>query len=222
MAPEKPQCEVAAWAGAAVLWLAVCAAALSLALLGLLSVPHERSPVEIENSCTALVAGQVFFILFLWPLFERRAQGGPVTVQLAWAVVRLVALLTLSAPFILIALQTSAAGAGAVIRSQCLFVVLGVAVAAAVRLPRAGSWYYPAMFVLSGVVPFAAYLLRETARVSTGWAGAVSPFWASGVVSAGGQWGGPLIIFAALAAVSVGALLVLGSRCRRPVVPEER
>ena len=195
------------WAGAAMLWLAVCAGAVSAALLGLLSIDRPdkvlRSPVEIEHAFIALVAGQAFFLVFLWPLFEHPAATRAETRGLLGAVTRLTGLLLLSAPLVLVARQTSSVGAGDVLRSQALLWVGGVAVAAALRLPGARAWYYPAACFLSGVVPLAAYLLREEGELPADWAAVLSPLWATGAAAAGATSVAALILFATLAAGAV-------------------
>jgi len=219
--PKERNRNSSAWPVAAMLWLALCAAAISVAMLGVLSVERERSAVDIENSYAALVVGQTFFLVFLWPLFERRALNGPATHQIAGSLTRLAGLLILSVPFILLALRVSETPAAWVIRSQALLLFIGVAAAAAVRLPGAVAWYYPAAFVLSALVPLAAYLLREEGRVPTAWAAAVSPFRASGGAAAGLEAAAPFIVFGALAAVTLAAVLFFRSRGPQPRAPKE-
>ena len=109
-------------------------------------------------------------------------------------------------PLILLTLRTRETGVTTLMWSQGLVLIIGVTAGAAVRLRDAVSWYYPAAFLLSAVVPLAAYLLREEGGVPTAWAGVVSPFWAAGVVASGARGLAPLIVFACL---GVGALLAL-------------
>jgi hypothetical protein len=209
----------ARWTGAAMLWLAVCCATTCVALLGLLSVERLPSPVEIESAYPALVVGQAFFLVFLWPLFERPGRRGG---EGAWgAAARLLGLFLLSAPLIVVALRTSETGLPAVIRSQLLVLLIGVTVAAVIRLPGSVSWYYPAAFLLSAVVPLAAYLLYEEGGVSTAWAAAISPFWASGSVAAGGGFMPPLAVFACLGCGALGALAFVRLGAARAVRPDQ-
>jgi len=193
------------WTGAAITWLAVCGLAVATAVLGLLSVERLRSPVEIEGAYVALVVGQAFFLIFLWPLFERGRRNGAWR-DAAGLDVRLVALLALCVPFVLIARRTATVPFAVVARSQGLVVLLGLAAGIAARLPGARVWYYPGAFVLSAGVPLAGYLLHEEGGVSLAWAASVSPLWAAGATAAGTASPAPLIVFGGLAC---GALLCL-------------
>jgi hypothetical protein len=194
MSKQSPRSLSGVWLGAA-LWLATCLAAFGIAVLGLLSTERLRSPVEIEAAPAALAVGQVFFLMVLWPLFERRADRGDLLGGLA----RLAALMLLSAPLVLLSSTLTAVGARELLLGQLLVAVLGVLVVSTVRLPRFHTWYYPALFLMSAVVPFAAYLLLETGGVSTSWAVPISPFWATGAVVAGTADGlNPLLAFGLL------------------------
>ncbi len=128
---------------AAMAWLAVCAAAVAVPVLGLFSVSRLRSPVEIESSYVALVAGQAFFLVFIWPLFERGAGGSILGVG-----VRLAGMLILSVPLVFLTLRFSEVVLGDVIWSQLLLVFIGVGAGTLVRLPGSVSWYYPGAFLL--------------------------------------------------------------------------
>lgn len=194
------------WAAAAVLWLAVCAAAVTIAVLGVLSVERLRSPVEIENSYVALVAAEAFFLVFLWPFFERRTAGGNFSEVLTGAGARLIGLLLLATPLVILATRLCETSTPTLVRSQAMIFLIGVAVASTVRLPGAGLWYMPAAFLLSAGVPFIGYLLREECGIPTAWAAVVSPLWASGAAAAGSPRFVSLIVFACLGA---GALLAL-------------
>jgi hypothetical protein len=200
------------WLGAAAAWLVTCAAALSVAVLGLLSVERLRSPVEIGAAPVALVVGQVFFLIVLWPLFERRAAQR----DLAGALARLASLLLLSAPLVVLAARLAEVDAWALVRSQVLVLMLGVTAAGAVRLPRFVTWYYPTVFLLSAVVPFAAYLLYQEGRVATGWAEPVSPLWAAGNVAAGMGSAAPLIVFGCVGVASIVAALLSAALLSAP------
>jgi len=205
------------WAAAAVLWLAVCAAAAAVAVLGVLSVERLRSPVEIDSAYVALVVAEAFFLVFLWPFFERRAGGESFGEVVAGAAARLVGLLFLATPLIVLATRLCETPPLAVVRSQAMVFLIGVAVAVAVRLPGAVLWYLPAAFLLSAGVPFASYLLREECGIPVAWAATLSPLWASGAAAAGSPSHASFIVFACLGA---GALLALAlSRRGAPEQP---
>lgn len=200
------------WILAPVIWLAVCAAAVSVASLGVFSTARYTSPVEIQNSSVALVVAQTLFLIFLWPLFEFNAP--PRTCNpagLGEAVLRLLGLILLGVPFFLLTLRTAEMAGGAILRGQLFLFVLGIAVAAFVRLSGAAMWYYPAAFFVSAALPFVAYLLREEGDIAASWAASVSPPWAAGrIVSGTADWT-PLILITILAATGVATLFV-GSR----------
>ncbi len=208
------------WTAVVTVWLVVCAAAVCVATLEVFSVEGWRSSVEIENATVALVIGQTFFLVVIWPLFEHRARGARVLADAAGAAGRLAGMLVLTTPLLLLTLRTSEVGAGAVIRSQVLLLVIGIAVWAALRLPGATAWYYPAAFVLSAVVSFAAYLLREEGGLSPTWATPISPFWAAGAVVSGAAFLPPLIVFASLGVAAVAARLLLGLRAEPAPRPD--
>ncbi len=210
MASSANRPELRRWRGAAVAWLATCGAAVGLALLGLLSVGSERSSVEIENAYAALVVGQALFVVFVWPLFERPRSDAERD-GLAGLCVRLAALFVLSLPFVILALTTRAVDVTVVVWSQALVMLMGLAAGSAIRLPSAETWYLPSAFVLSAVLPLAAYLLLEEGRVPAGWGAAVSPLWAAGAVASGGERLVPLVVFACLGAVLAAARLFAGA-----------
>ncbi len=193
---------------APVLWLAVCAAAVSAASLGLLSTARHPSPVEIENSSVTLIVAQTLFLVFLWPLFERETLRADNTVGLAEAALRLLGMILLGIPFLLLTLRTAEMATGDILRGQLFLLVLGIAVAALVRLPDAALWFYPVAFFVSAAVPFTAYLLREEGDVAASWAASVSPPWAAGRIVSGTAGWTPMVLFAFLAAASIAALLV--------------
>jgi hypothetical protein len=182
-----------------------------VAVLGLLSVERLKSPVEIESAGVALVVGQAFFLVVVWPWFERRASA-PGARSLADAVARLVGLLVLSVPFFLIARHVATFPLADFARSQAVVFGVGCAVLLAVRLPGWETWYFPAAFGLSAVLPFAAYLLHEEAGYSSAWASSLSPLWASGRAAAGGPILGSLVALGAITAVE---LVVLACRPAR-------
>ncbi|MFH1731653.1 MAG: hypothetical protein ABIF82_08390 [Planctomycetota bacterium] len=204
MSSRESESDIRRCAVAAAAWLVTCCAAVCVAALGILSVGKLRSAVEIESSYVALVVAQAVFLVFIWPLFESRGASGR-DGGLPGLCVRLAVLFVLSLPLLLLTLRTREIGLGAVVWSQVLVFLMGVTAGVAVRLPGAVSWYMPCAFLLSAVVPLAAYMLFEEGRVSAVWAGAVSPPWAAAAVASGGGRLAPLLIFACL---GVGVSLV--------------
>lgn len=199
MSSSERESDIRRCAVAAAAWLVTCCAAVCVSALGILSVGDLHSPVEIENSYVALVVAQAIFLVFIWPLFESRGGSGR-DGGLLGLCVRLVVLFVLSLPLLLLTLRTREVGLGAVVWSQVLVFLIGVTAGVAVRLPGAASWYVPCAFLLSAVVPLAAYMLLEEGQVSAAWAGAVSPLWAAGAVASGGGRLAPLLVFACLGA----------------------
>jgi len=185
--------------GELIAWLAVCGFALAGAFLGLLSSTRHKSFFDIENSYRSLVMAQVFFIYFLWPLFESKK-------QLYGSLIRLLGLVVAAVPLVVIALMTQEVSRLSVVLSQLFILVLGVSVAAALRLPRARAWYYPAALLVAAGVPFIAYLLYEQSGASTTWAAVISPFWAA--LSTIGGANLPLVFHACLAAALVAGALI--------------
>lgn len=208
MVPHQDKSAVHRCGAAVVAWLATCCAAVSVALLGLLSVEGLTSAVEIGNSFIALVVGQALFMVFVWPLFERRVADDGEN-GLPGLAVRLLALLALSLPLVLLTLRTAEVRVGSIMWSQVLVFVMGLASGAAVRLPRSVSWYMPSAFLLTAVVPLAAYMLIEEGGVSTGWAVGISPLWAAGAVASGAALLVPLLVFAGLGAAAWLPLLLV-------------
>jgi len=186
-----------------------------------LSAEGRRLHVGPENATAALVIGQVLFLVAIWPLFEHRARRAGMLADAAGAAGRLVGMLVLAAPLLLLTVRTCDVGAGAVVGSQVLLLAVGIAVWAALRLPGALCWYYPGAFMLSAVVPFAAYLLLEECGLSPAWAAAVSPFWSAGAVVSGAPLVPPLVFFASLGVVAVAARLLLGLRAKPAPRPDD-
>lgn len=215
MSSSRHRPAVRRYVAAAAVWLAICCAAVCAATLGVLSVEDTVSPVEIEGAFMALVVGQALFMIFLWPLFERRLASDGEN-GLPGLLIRLATLLILSLPLALLTLRTSEVRAAPLVWSQVLILLMGAMSGMAVRLPRSVSWYLPSAFLLSAVVPLAAYLLIEEAGGSAAWAVAVSPVWAAGAVASGAAGTAPLLVFACLGAAAwVSRLLV------RAVPPDE-
>lgn len=201
------------WVAAAVVWLVVCGGVACAAIVGLLSVKRLASPVEIENTYGALVAAQAFFLVFLWPLFERAPLDRESPARgVSGLLVRLVGLLVLAVPLVLIAVRTGDVSTAGVLWSQAFLLLVGVSAGAACRLPGAGVWYYPAAFLVAGVVPLLGYLLREEGGLSTEWAAVTSPLWAAGSLAAGGRVLWRMLVYGALAVGATAGLFVLGAR----------
>jgi hypothetical protein len=144
-------------------------------------------------------------MVFVWPLFERRVADDGENDLLGLAV-RLLALLALSLPLVLITLRTAEIRVASVVWSQALIFVMGLASGVAMRLPRSLSWYMPSAFLLSAVVPLAAFMLIEASRIPVGWAVGISPLWAAGAVASGAAWLVPMLVFAGLGAAACVSL----------------
>ena len=201
------------WAASAMLWLVVAAAAVCIALLGLLSVRRLTSPVEIENAYVALVVAQAFFLLMLWPLFEHRAPHAPLGRSLAEMLTRLAGLMLLALPLVAVTSRTTQLSTGQILRSQALLMTLGAAVGVALRLPGARIWYYPAAYLLSAGVPFIAWVLYETGGPTPlAWASALCPVWACGAAAAGTRALLPTAVFAGLALLGLAWLALARTR----------
>lgn len=211
---QRPRARVR-WVAAAVAWLVVCGVAVCVAVLGLLSQRRLRSPVEIESAYAALVSGQTFFLVFLWPLFEWSREEAGWVWGVGDALVRLLGLFLLSAPLVLVAVQPTVVRTSDVMASHAVLFLVGAAVAIALRLPGSVAWYYPSAFFLSAAVPLGAYLLRELGNVPTEWAAALCPFWAVGRAASGGRWLASALTFAALAGLGMAGLLQSARRMAR-------
>lgn len=189
--------------GALIAWLIISGAVVCAAFTGALSSARHKSILEIQTSYRALVMAQVFFVIFLWPLFERKNDG------LLGSVVRLLGLMLAAIPLVIITRLTQDLAWANVALSQLLIFIFGVSVAAAVRLPSSRAWFYPATFLVVAGAPFVAYLLFEQGRMSTAWAAVITPFWAALSVMDGARL--PIGFHACIAIALVLAAVI----CRR-------
>jgi len=176
--PPKPASEVfqpQQMAAAGIAFLAVCAAAVAACVAGVFSSENYRAFTEIENTYRGLIAAELFFVIFVWPLFSRRAgaTGAPA----------LAMLLVLSVPLVLIAVSVSNVSAAQVLRTQSLLFAVGAAAVAACKLMRRageqpGRFYYLAAAALAGALPLAQFVLLDVAGRGLQWLSCFSPFWA--------------------------------------------
>jgi hypothetical protein len=163
------------------------------------ALPFRLGFVRPDNLFVAFTEAQVGFVVLLWPLFL--GNEAP-----AAAFVRLGALVVLASPLLLVAANVSDAGAGTLIRTQLLVAALGgFAVALGATLGSgAAPGYYLGAFVLSALVPFAAFLSHEFGGPDLSGLSLVSPFWAAARPSFG-----PAALFGGLAVALLAARRLL-------------
>lgn len=179
--------------GAASAWLICCTLPVAIIFFG--HVAKFPAPAGIESAFPALVAGQIFFALFLWPIFERKFNEGflrGLHISAFW----LAGLLILSIPLVILARRTSDVSLPRAISAEALVFLIGMISSGAVRLPAWQRWFYPLAFVWSAVLPYAAYWLYEGGAVTV-WAAAGTPFWAALTIVVG-EITAPITVFATI------------------------
>ncbi|HUW35090.1 MAG TPA: hypothetical protein VM223_26060 [Planctomycetota bacterium] len=188
-----------------IVFLAVCAAAVAACLTGAFSSEGYRAFPEIENTYRLLMAAELFFLLFLWPLYC----GTPGAVSAP----ALGTLLVVSVPLVLIAARVSNVPAYMVARTHLLLLTVAAASAAACKLilrvgPRSRRWYYPLAAGLAGGLPLVQFVLLDiSGGAGARWLSCASPFWAMelALLPPGevprAYWPGALLVFAGVAAV---------------------
>ena len=196
-----------------IVFLAVNAAAIAVCVAGAFSSEGYRAFTEIENTYRCLMAGELFFVLFLWPLYCRRPGAASVPA--------LGVLLVVSVPLVLVAAYVSNVPGFMVARTQLLLLAAAGACMAACRLiGRAGGtawrWYYPVAAALAGGLPMVQFIMQDVAGGGAGWLSCASPFWAMELALRPPDsvprfyWPATLLFFAILAA----ALTAIHSRRR--------
>jgi len=187
-----------------IVFLAVCAAAVAACLTGVFSSEGYRAFPEIENTYRLLMAAELFFLVFLWPLYC----GTPGAVSAP----ALGTLLVVSVPLVLIAARVSNVPVYMVARTHLLLLAIAAASAAGCKLmlrigPRARRWYYPIAAGLAGGLPMVQFVLLDMTGGGARWMSCASPFWAMelAILPPGevprAYWPGALLVFAAMAAV---------------------
>jgi len=188
-----------------VVFLAINAAVVALCVSGALSSRSYRSFAEIENTYRCLMAGELFFIIFLWPLVG--AQRGAISVP------ALAALLVVSAPLVIAAAWVANVPVYAILLTHLLLLSVAAACVSTCRLIiRKGGrhWrhYYLGAAALAGGVPLAQFLLLDLTGAGLRWLSCVAPFWAMELAQQTGPdasrllWTLSVVFFAAVAAAA--------------------
>lgn len=180
-------------------------------------LPWRLSFVRPGNLFVVLAEVQVFFVLFLWPLFVPSLAGkGEAGRMFLHAGV----LVLLGIPPALVGAGISAVGPAAFLRVQFL-VAASAALAGAVLLVGVrrgcpvGPWYLLGAFAAAGLAPYAAFLHYEFGpREELPWIVVLSPFWGASRP----EGSGPLLQGIAAAALAA-AILALGRSRRGEVSP---
>ena len=187
-----------------IVFLAVNAVAIAVCVAGAFSSESYSAFTEIENTYRCLMAAELFFVLFLWPLYCRKPGAASVPA--------VGALLVISAPLVLVAAYVSNVPAFMVARSQLVLLAVASAVMAAWRLigregGTAWRWYYPAVATVAGGLPLVQFVIQDVAGGGADWLSCASPFWAMELALRSPDtvprlyWPATLLFFAAIAAV---------------------
>jgi len=158
-----------------IIFLGVNAVAIALCVAGALSTERYRSFPDLADTYRCLMASELAFVLFLWPVLggKRSMLNVPVLAVLA----------VISAPLVLIAASVANTGADAVLRSHLLLFSIAAAVIATWQLLRASRaaaarWYFLVVAALSGGLPLLQFLTLDLAGAQLRWLAVISPFWA--------------------------------------------
>lgn len=189
------------------------AAALSDAL------PYSFSFVRPENLFLCFTEAQIFFALFVWPLFIPPVAAGGGILPLA---LHAGGIVLLGFPLALVCANVSDAGLPTLLRGQALAASVTALVASLYALglrrgARVGPWYVLGAFVVSGGLPWLAFLLGEfgpAGRPGLPWLAALSPFWAGSRVD-----GNASLAQAAVWAAASAALFFAARAPRREAAP---
>ncbi len=161
-------------------WLGFLCGAIVAALGDVL--PWRIDFVGPGDLLTGLAVCQVFFALFVWPLFipsiAARGEAVPLLAHVG-------ALALLGLPLVLVCANVSDAGAVALVGSQVLAAALAALVAGIYSLGmrrgwRIGPWYVLGASVVSGGPPLALFVaggFGSAGDAGPAWAAALSPFW---------------------------------------------
>jgi len=192
---------------AAIAFLVVDAVAVAACLSGLFTSSSYRPFVEIENTYRCLMAAELFFVAFLWPLWGR---SGAVSVPV------LGLLLAVSVPLVVISAYVADVTGAVLVRTHLLLIAVSAAAVAATRLigrtrPEHIQYYYAIAAVLCGGLPLLQFLLLDLTGKGAPWLSFFSPFWAMELAqrdtadAARTYWAPTVLVFAGLAAL-MGAL----------------
>lgn len=186
-------------------FLAVCAAAVAGCVWGVASAKSYRSFLEIENTYRFLMATELFFIMFLWPLVG--ARSGAVSVPV------LAILVVISVPLVLIAAWVSNVQAYTIVLTHLLLLAVAAACVGACKMvARRGECYWRHYYLwaaaLAGGLPLVQFLMLDLTGKGLRGLSCISPFWAMeltqqpGLESSRLLWALSVLIFAAIAAVA--------------------
>jgi hypothetical protein len=172
-------------------------------------LPYRFTFVRPDNLFLCFTEAQIFFALFVWPLFIPSIAPGGETRPL---VVHAGGIALLGFPLGLVCTNVSEAGAMTLLRGQFLAAAVTALVAGIYALGlrrgrRVGPWYVLGAFVVSAGLPYLAFLLYEFGpadREGFPWMVSLSPFWAGSRVGGNGALA-QAAVWAALAAALFGA-----------------
>ena len=190
-------------------WLGVIGGALIVMLGDLL--PLSLSFVRADSLFTCFLQSQIFFVVFLWPLFLpvliRGSESG------TGLLVQVVVLMVFALPLSLLCANISDVSWGRLISGHALVVALavfvgGLFILAGARGWRTGPWYYLGAFILSAGLPYLGFLSHQVIEVDLSYFAAISPFWGALDVG-GGRTLAQSIVFGVLAAGLFSAATLL-------------
>ncbi len=195
-----------------VLWAACLAGALLVGAGGLL--PFRLGAAGPDQALALVVHAELFFVIFVWPLFIPRIltarEGGPA----AWGEGHLLGaqvllLLVVALPVALVGQDLADAEVSALFRGQVMVLGLGFFVTAlhdALGAARVRRGYFLGAFLASALLPFLGYLSIEFGVGSgLGFLAAVSPFWGAAQLAPGAALGwAPLVQSAIFGVLALG------------------
>jgi len=185
-------------------FLMVAGAAVAVCVSDAFSTRHYRPFPQIGNTYRCLMAAELFFVIFLWPMAG--ARRGAVNVP------ALAGLVVVSAPLVAVAAYVSNVQAYSIALTHLLLLAVAAASISGCSLAgraggRAWRWYYFAAVFLSGGIPLLHFLTINLTGVRLPWVSCISPFWAMELVqqtaaaSAKLYWAITVLIFTTSAAV---------------------
>jgi hypothetical protein len=177
-------------------------------------LPYRFTFVRPDNLFLCFTQAQIFFALFVWPLFipsiAARGEIRPLALHAGGVAL-------LGFPLGLVCANVSDAGTMTLARGQLLAASVTALVASIYALGlrrgrRVGPWYVLGAFAVSAGLPWLAFLLYEFGpadRPGLPWMAALSPFWAGSRVDANVSLA-PAAVWAA-----VSAILLVAARAPR-------
>lgn len=201
---------------AVLLWVILDTAVVSLCLRRDLSGAGSVLILGVQNAFLCLMAAELAFVLFVWPLCHRTEPMAPVSGLLY----ELCLLLLLSAPIVILARRISDTPVLAAVAAHVLLLFVAAPVLSLHALGKAlgRRWlhhYYFAALLLSGLPPLLYYLRLELQDTPSPRFAVLSPFWAMYLCcrDSTGSAGQPAAVLAILlGAISLGLLLIARRR----------